>query len=166
MNTGEFNEQRTHGVEIIVALIGALATIVAALIAILPNLIRKRAAPPILPDLPPPASSVAQMNDCVGKWRWRTSDRSIEFDLRGDGSFTAKNVPDAGRLVDFADGRGNWEVVSGRLTVTMTHVGKFFLWEWCGLWKSYKVEWISNDRITAVSRDEITLKASKPLRRM
>jgi hypothetical protein len=161
VNTGESKERSTHGVAITVALISALATIAAALIAaILPNLRpqggEKPEPAPKVDALP--AAFVAKMGDCVGKWRWRTSDRSIEFDLRG-GSFTAENFPDDGGLQDIADGKGNWEVVNGRLTVTMTHVGKL------GLWKAHKVEWISDELITAVAWDEITLKGSKPLLR-
>jgi hypothetical protein len=34
-----------------------------------------------------------------------------------------------------------------------------------GLWKPFKVEWISGERITGVSPDEITLEISRPLRR-
>lgn len=36
--------------------------------------------------------------DYVGKYRWRTTDRTITFDLRKDGTFRAKEKPDKLRI--------------------------------------------------------------------
>lgn len=105
----------------------------------------------------------ATMKDCVGKWRWRSGNRNINFDLNRDGTFTAKDFPDeaswteGGGLV--SDGKGNWEVEDGRLSITMTHVWTL------AFWKEHKVTWIAGEEIVKVSEDQITLKSSKHLRR-
>jgi hypothetical protein len=95
------------------------------------------------------------MDQLVGKWRWRDSGRTIEFDLKPDGTFKARDYPDkvpplleGGGFVK--DGKGTWEVEGGRLTVKMTHV-------WAVLWIPHEVTWIDRADITSISEGEVRL---------
>jgi hypothetical protein len=165
MAAEEPKERGQAKVAILVALIGAAATILAALIPLIPSLrtTLEQEKPP--GDTEPeeetprvPAPFRPRMDDCVGRWRWRTVNRSIKFDLNGDGSFAAEDVPDQG-FGAVSKGKGHWSVEDGRLTVTMTHV-------WVGFfWKENEVTWIDAKKITALSRNEITLEGAAPLRR-
>jgi hypothetical protein len=171
MSTGDARNQGSHTVTIIAALIGALATVVAALIAVFPSLRSSGPGPqpPIIKENgetppPPPPPPTPTMKDCVGLWRWRTDDRFLDFDLNADGSMKVRNHPD--KASDFQDGagfvrdgKGHWEVEDGRITVTMTHV-------WVGVfWKEFEGVWLSKEPIEAVRPDEIRLRNKKPLRR-
>jgi hypothetical protein len=173
MGAEESRERDSAKVAITVALIGAAATIIAALITLVPNLRsqpeqeRSPADPPSAEVEPtpkdPPPPFKARMDDCVGKWRWRTRDRSLNFDLEADGSFTVEDFPDRRNPEEgfglVSKGKGHWSVEGGRLTVTMTHV-------WTGLfWKEYEVTWIDAKKIAAVLRNEVTLEGTAPLRR-
>jgi hypothetical protein len=158
-------------VTILVALIGAAATILAALIALIPTF-RSLPAQAKSADEPTPVEEIAtreptpfkpRMDDCVGRWRWRTTDRSINLDLNVDGSFTAEDFPDSTDSSSgfgvVSKGKGHWSVEDGRLTVTMTHV-------WAvALWKENEVTWIDAKKVTSVSRNEVTLQGAAPLRR-
>jgi hypothetical protein len=106
-----------------------------------------------------PAEPSATMDQCVGKWVWRTSGRTIDFDLATDGTFTAVNHADDPGWQDIADGKGHWDVTDGFLTITMTHVGRL------GLYTPFSVNWIDKDRIERVTDSEIALLDNKPLRK-
>lgn len=81
MSADQAKERNAHSVAIVVAIIGALATITAALIAVLPNLrsqfdqkaepaaAKAGIEPAKLRELPEPPPFVAKTGDCVGKWR-------------------------------------------------------------------------------------------------
>jgi hypothetical protein len=164
MAAEEPKERGQAKVAILVALIGAAATILAALITLIPSLrtaTGQERPPDDKPEEKPPFK--ATMDDCVGKWRWQTKGRAINFDLDVAGSFTAEDfpnqrVPHQG-LGLFRDGKGHWSVKDGRLTITMTHV-------WVGaVWVAEEVTWIDAKKVTAVSRNEVTLEGDEPLRR-
>jgi hypothetical protein len=69
----------------------------------------------------------------AGKYRWRTTGRTIDFDLERDWTFHADDKPDkvnireGGGLV--REGKGTWSVREGRLTITMTHVWAITFWK-------------------------------------
>lgn len=117
----------------------------------------------------PEMAKQPEMADCVGKYRWRTSDKTIDFDLHEDGTFLAHQTPDPSKnlteiIVNMVrDGKGTWNVLAGRLTITMTHVGKKIGWKKIGLWKRFDMTWINDQKITAVTATEILLEYSNPL---
>ena len=86
--------------------------------------------------------------------------RTIDFDLKADGTFTAYNRPDEPTLEDLVrDGKGNWKIEDGHLTIRMTHV-------WVGVyWKEYPVTWISEASILSATDKEIRLEGEGVLLR-
>ena len=101
---------------------------------------------------PPPRVLVKTVEGCASRYTWRTYDRTIDFDLKPDGTFTAYNKPDKPVLEDLVrDGKGTWEIEDGCLAIKMTHV-------WVGVyWKEYPVTWISKATIVSASEKEIRL---------
>ncbi|HSZ59743.1 MAG TPA: hypothetical protein VK797_29135 [Tepidisphaeraceae bacterium] len=100
----------------------------------------------------------------VGKWKWSTAGITIDFDLKGDGSFTCEDHPDSrppfGEGYGFIhSGRGNWTVRDGKLTIATTQVWTHAVW-----WKHDKT-WIDEQRIKNVSATQILLADGDRLRR-
>jgi hypothetical protein len=102
--------------------------------------------------------------DLAGKYCWKTTGRSFDFDLREDGTFTAQQTPDGTVIADvrglFKESKGEWGIRDGRLTITMTHVWTL------AFWKSHRVVWIDNEQMTGVTSGEIQLKFSNPLQKI
>jgi len=101
----------------------------------------------------------------VGKWRWQTVERHIEFNLKSDDTFTAKDIPDKtpgwleGKGLVSA-GKGNWFIKDGCLTINMTDV-------WVvTFWKEHKVTWIDGSKILKVEETKVLLADNNPLDRM
>ncbi len=100
----------------------------------------------------------------VGKWSWRTSDGSVDAELRSDATFTAENKPD--KKPEWKDparwvttGKGNWSVRDQKLTITMTQV-------WAvAFWKDYPVTWFDNEKIAAVKPTQVELEDGSLLQR-
>jgi hypothetical protein len=107
---------------------------------------------------PPPRTVLKTVSGCAGRYTWRTVDRSIDFDLKSDGTFTAYNKPDEPKLEDLVrDAKGTWSVVDDKLTIRMTHV-------WVGVyWKEYKMAWISGELISSATDKKLELQSSQPL---
>lgn len=107
---------------------------------------------------PPPRKVDLTVAACAGQYTWRTDGRTIDFDLKLDGTFTAYNKPDNPQLKDLVrDGKGTWEIRDGFLTVKMTHV-------WVGFfWKELPVTWIEREAIQSATDRRIELKGSTPL---
>lgn len=109
-----------------------------------------------------PPSKAIRMSDCAGRYRWRTSDRAIDFTLNSDGTFTATQTPDTREFGEgwglVNEGTGRWSVRNNRLSVTMDQV-------WCmATWVNHRVVWIDHERITRVANSGIQLERSNPLR--
>lgn len=108
-----------------------------------------------------PAARPFEFKDCPGKYRWQTSDGTIDFDLEWDGTFTAVQTTDTMNLPEGAEpvkkGKGTWSVRGARLTVTMTHALTMTIW------KEQRVTWINDEEIAGTGKSGITLKTSKPL---
>jgi hypothetical protein len=101
----------------------------------------------------------------VGKWRWKTAARTIKFDLKYDGSFTATDKPNVrpplGEGAGLADeGKGTWKIEDGNLSIVMTHV-------WAvAFWKEHQVNWIVADRVVQITESQVQLEHAEPLTRL
>jgi pimeloyl-ACP methyl ester carboxylesterase len=103
----------------------------------------------------PIAARDSRMSDCVGRYRWRTGERTIEFSLEADGSFSASQKADHLEWREgfglVSDGKGTWSLEDGRLTVRMEAVHVF------GLWKPHEVVWIDGEHVLDVTDEGIAL---------
>ncbi len=109
---------------------------------------------------PPPRILARTVGGFAGRYTWRAGDRTIDFDLKADGTFTAYNKPDEPKLEDLVrDGKGTWAIEDGCLTVNMTHV-------WVGVyWKEFPMNWISKAAIVSATEKEIQLEGRGSLLR-
>lgn len=103
-----------------------------------------------------------RMVDCTGKYTWRDTDRTIDFTLEADGTFTASQTPDKIVLGEgmglVTKGKGTWSVNNNYLTVTMNRVLSL------GIWTPHEVTWINHATITKLSGEGIQLKECNALR--
>ena len=100
----------------------------------------------------------------VGKWRYRTTGRTIEFELKYDGSLTCEDQPDSKPSWReghgfIHSGKGIWKVHGDVLTMAMTHVWVHAVW-----WK-HEVTWIDRDKITKITSTEVLLADGDRLKR-
>lgn len=100
----------------------------------------------------------------VGKWSWRTRGQTLEFDLKGDGSFTSEIYPDVRPALTAGygfihSGKGDWQAHDGKLTIAMTHV-------WAhAIWVKHEVAWIDQQRIKKLTATEVLLGDGSLLKR-
>jgi len=101
--------------------------------------------------------------NCIGQLSWRTDGRTVDFDLKADGSFTAQDKPDTVNLSEGAglvsEGKGRWRVQEGKLTITMTHVWVL------AFWKEHQVIWIDDEKIVRLTNKRITLEDGDALKK-
>jgi len=112
---------------------------------------------------PPERESPITLQDIAGQYSWRTTDRTIEFDLEADGTVTAIDKSDSLDIATGAglisEGKGHWSVENGKLTITMTHV-------WMAVfWKEQRVDWVNEENLTRLTDKRILLEKSAALMR-
>lgn len=108
-----------------------------------------------------------ETSDFVATWAWKWADEGkIEFTLHENMTMEAKLFPSGNdiiyKLCDWGD--GDWDMVDGRLQITMRRVGKVGV---PGLTKEHVVKWIDREVVYLnADHDEVLLADGDKLRRV